>query len=277
MTVHIRVLVEGKIRSVEYFAETLDLAARFEPDGIYDVTKIHKGRRVLLLDSHFDRLEYSAQLEGFHVKIDRQAVREAIRIMLDESGLDQARLRLAIGRKRPKEIYIALEPFNQWAMELRGLRTKGIKVVTYRIERPNPVAKTNAWVHTRQAVRQKLGEGFYEVVIVNEQKELLEGFTSNFYAILDRKLYTAPAGVLPGIMRDIILQVAAEILPVKLGAVRINEIPQVSEAFLTSTSRGILPIVQIDQVRIGDGVPGRCTKTLLKHFNAWIEEHLDKI
>lgn len=67
---------------------------------------------------------------------------------------------------------------------------------------------------------------------------------------------TAGAGVLPGIAQQIIFEIVPVILPVKREAVNVREIPQFSEAFISGSSRGIVPVVEIDGITLGIGRPG---------------------
>jgi branched-subunit amino acid aminotransferase/4-amino-4-deoxychorismate lyase len=66
-------------------------------------------------------------------------------------------------------------------------------------------------------------------------------------------------------------------LPIDLHPVRLDEIPILSEAFLTSAGRGVVPIVEIDGRSITDGKPGPLTLRLREAFNAWSVAHLEPL
>jgi branched-chain amino acid aminotransferase len=107
---------------------------------------------------------------------------------------------------------------------------------------------------------------------------LLEGLSSNFFAIKDNQLWTEDKRVLSGITRQIVLDIAvSEAFPVKLTGISRAELSGISEAFLTSVSRGILPIRKIDQWVIGDGEPGLITRKLMTFFREKIESELEQI
>lgn len=260
-----------------YAVETLHEAVAMEPDGIYDVTRIYTGGKALLLDAHFDRIDHSAKLERIPMQVDRLATRKAVKTLFERSGYEQARLRFAVGYDHPDEIIISMEPFAEEAKYLAGLRAKGVAVGTHTIVRSNPRAKTNAWVRQRQKTRASLGIDAYEVIICNQTGNLLEGFSSNFYAIKSGQLYTALEGVLPGIMRKVVLEIAPDILPLVTEPVRCDGAADLQEAFLTSSTRGIIPIVKIDDIVVGDGKPGAWTKRLLDAFDQWVTAHLEPI
>jgi branched-subunit amino acid aminotransferase/4-amino-4-deoxychorismate lyase len=113
--------------------------------------------------------------------------------------------------------------------------------------------------------------------VLSEADELLEGFSSNFYGVLDGELRTSEEQMLYGIARRIVLEVAADLLPGRLEPVRRVELPGLQEALLSSSGRGVVPIVQVDECRIGDGAPGPITRAIQAGYDAWVERHLEPI
>jgi len=114
-------------------------------------------------------------------------------------------------------------------------------------------------------------------VLLDGDGYLLENLAANFYAILDGELRTAGGGVLPGIAQQIVFEIAPEFLPIKRTAVHISEIARISEAFLTSASRGIVPIIQIDVHMLGDGKPGERTHAIRGAYQRWVETHIEAL
>jgi branched-chain amino acid aminotransferase len=218
-----------------------------------------------------------ARLEGFTVELNKEAVRESIASLLAQSNYGIARVRIAISKITPDRLAITLEAFNQTFIELRRLRKDGVDVATYGISRVNPRAKTSLWVVKRAIVQSDLSKKYYEIIITNPEGYLLEGFSSNFFAVKNGSLITSKDGILPGIMRGIVLEIAQNILPVKTMRVHKDELKQLDEAFLTSSSRGIIPIISIDGTKISDGRPGHFSKALSQSLEKWIISHIEKI
>ena len=102
--------------------------------------------------------------------------------------------------------------------------------------------------------------------MLDVEGRLLEGLSSNFFAVRGGVLRTAGAGIVAGIVRATVLELAASILPVTLEPVRLNELREVDECFITSASREVLPVVRVDGQVIGDGRPGAVTRELLGRF-----------
>ena len=88
---------------------------------------------------------------------------------------------------------------------------------------------------------------------------------------------TAGVGVLPGIAQQIIFEIAPAILPVKREASNVVDIPQFAEAFISGSSRGIVPVVEIDGITLGDGHPGALTRKLSAAYAAWMQSHLESL
>jgi branched-chain amino acid aminotransferase len=274
MPTTIGILTPTGLIEADYTAPSLSEAAHHEPDGVYTLTRTYQKNYALLLDAHLDRMEESARVEGIALQLDRAALRAALRTLIEKAGYENARFRITVPRQQPDHLVITLEPFGGWSPELYE---KGVKVMTVHMERHNPSSKTNDWVAQREAAAATLPPHIFQGILVNEAGELLEGFSTNFYAIRGGELYTAGEGVLGGISRKIVLNVAPDILPVHLRPITLDEISTLTEAFVTSASRGIIPIVKIDDHIIGNGKPGLLTQQLSAAYLAWEEAHLAPI
>ncbi len=113
--------------------------------------------------------------------------------------------------------------------------------------------------------------------MVDAHGQILEGISSNFYAVLKGVLRTAGEGVLEGITRHIVLQEAAEVIPIDYRPVRVSDLTEVGEAFITSSSREVMPVIQIDDQIIGAGQPGPITQTLLEKYRACLERDAETV
>ena len=107
----------------------------------------------------------------------------------------------------------------------------------------------------------------YEGILRSEEGRLLEGMSSNFYAVLNGALYTADEGVLAGITRRAVLEIAAELLPLRPEAPHQRDMPRFTEAFLTSSGRGVVPITRIDETDRA-GTPADSPARLQKRYDA---------
>ncbi len=262
------------LQPAPFQARSLSEAALQEPEGVYTVSRTYHGDRAVLLDAHLDRLEQSARALGIPLSLDRRALRRALAQVIRQAGYRQSRFRLTIPRHSPRLVIIALEPLPAISP---SLRRRGVAVATLAMERPDPQVKSNRWIARRQQAKARLPAGTYEGILVNRAGELLEGLSSNFYAVLGGTLRTAADQALYGVARRIVLQVAPKVLPVELRPVTRAHIPHLEEAFLSSSSRGVLPIIAIDGRPVGGGRPGPRTSAIQRAYHAWVEAHLEPI
>lgn len=275
MTVVSACLAGDHLESCPTLAGSLSELALSEPEGVYTVLRTFKGNQVVLLDRHLDRLEESARLEGHSIHLDRGALRRGMGELIRQTGYSESRLRITVPYDSGCALYISLEPLDGTSP---AARQAGVAVSTLDFVRSNPRAKSNAFLSARQKAREALPGGSYEGIILGHSSELLEGLSSNFYALQAGELRTAEDGVLHGISRFIVLQVArGEGLEVDLRPARRSDISKLSEAFLSSSSRGVLPIVQIDNQPIGDHRPGDTTLRLMNAYDAWVSAHLEPL
>jgi branched-subunit amino acid aminotransferase/4-amino-4-deoxychorismate lyase len=265
---------DGDLIPPTFQADSLDEVGALEPDGIYTITRTYQSSKTVMLDEHMRRLEESARLERIDLDLDRVWLRSGLRRIIDEAGYEEARFRITIPRKNPHTALLAVEKLKSIP---DGVRTAGVSAATMCIDRPNPQAKSNRWIQIREQARRKLPEWAYEGLVCTNDGEILEGFSSNFYAVLAGELRTAKDVVLSGIARKILLHAADGLIAVSFDPINRSELSVLEEALLTSSSRGILAIVKIDKHIIGSGEPGPITQELWRRYQAWVQEHLQEI
>ncbi len=246
-------------------AESLALASLALPDGAYTTFRTYHGGRVLRFADHVRRLEETVALEGQAAVLEKEAVQRAVAQALDLTRYPESRLRITFA---PPRLFVSIEPF---APLPERCHREGVACVTLPLHRENPRAKDTRFIATAASVYGKLPPGVHEGLLVSDDGAILEGLSSNFFGIRDGVLMTEEGDVLPGITRGVVLEVAAGVLPVSRVAVRSEDLAALAEAFITSASRGILPVVRIDEVAVGHGRPGPLTRELMTRLDALIE------
>eukprot|EP00040_Diaphanoeca_grandis_P024934 m.137764 g.137764 ORF g.137764 m.137764 type:complete len:354 (-) comp29944_c0_seq2:128-1189(-) len=109
--------------------------------------------------------------------------------------------------------------------------------------RANATAKDSRWVTHRMVLEAERGLDVHEQLLEDEQGRLLEGSQTNFFAVMGDTVYTAQSGILEGTVRDVVLQVCKKAgIDVKLEAPLTKDMSKWQGAFITSTSRLVLPI-----------------------------------
>ena len=143
------------------------------------------------------------------------------------------------------------------------------------LARQSPRVKDTDLFHQALKQRKQVGRDIFEVLLT-KHGQILEGMTSNFYAIKGKTLVTAQDGILLGVTRHVILGLArGEGMSIEYRAPIVNE--KFDEAFLTSSSRGVVPIISIDNKSVGQGRVGKWTQMLSKAYQAYVEERSEDI
>lgn len=257
--------------------DSLDDLSEQIPGGVYSTFRTYRKTKALHLQHHFLRLESSATILGEKLNLDEKNLRQAMRRVLTPLPDQDYRLRLSIslGGEKP-EIYLSLEVLHTLPPEVY---LAGTKVITLTgIERKSPKAKATAFIHAADPIRKRLPAGVNEAVMIDRQGVLLEGLSSNFFAIREGKVRTAGEGVLEGITRAMVLEGVSGLgIPIEMRGVTKNDLPDLEECFITSASRGVLPVVQVDDLQIGKGKPGPLTRAITDQFQKLLETNLEDI
>ena len=150
-----------------------------------------------------------------------------------------------------------------------GVRVALVDIVRNHPGSVNPVIKSNNLLNNALAMQEAFRRGGFEGIMRNYKGELAECTMSNLFIVKGGAALTPPieAGLLAGITREFVFEVGQAIgVPVREQVLRDPDLFGADESFLTSTTRELAPIVQVDDRTIGDGRPGPVTKKLLDAF-----------
>jgi branched-chain amino acid aminotransferase len=241
------------------------------PEGAYTTLRTYGGRGVVRLDQHRRRLEESMALQGRPAAIEPATARAAIRRALDAHGHPESRLRITFS---PPRLFVAVEPFTPPPARLYEA---GVACATLDVRRENPHAKHTGFIATARKAYERLPAGVEEGLILAADGTILEGLSSNFFALVDGVLRTEEERALGGVTRSLVLEVAESLMPVERRAVQRDGLALVGEAFVTSVSREVLPVVQIDGRPVGDGRVGEKTKAIMRAFADLVPRELETL
>lgn len=256
---------------------SLDEAAPYLPQGAYTTLRTYHHTMALHLEDHFDRLEETARLAGRPEVLDRTVLRQALRMVIIQYEEDQElRLRLVLDlSENPGQVAIAASPLFP---PLAGEYASGVRTVTVTYERQNPKAKLTTAIVKAADLRKYLPNGVNEALMVDSAGRILEGLSSNFFAVKEGVLFTAEKEVLSGITRQIILEEAEQAgIPIHWGGFPVLELRMAQEAFISSSSRAVLPVRQVDDQIIGTGQPGPVTTLLSQRYQERLKNDVDSI
>jgi branched-chain amino acid aminotransferase len=152
-----------------------------------------------------------------------------------------------------------------------GVKVALVDVVRNHPGSVNPLIKSNNLLNSALAMQEAVRRGASEAIMRNFKGELAECSTANIFVVKGGAALTPPidAGLLAGITREFLFEVGAEVgVPVREQSLGDEDLFTADEAFLTSTTRELVPIVRVDDRIIGSGRPGPVTTALLAAFRA---------
>jgi branched-subunit amino acid aminotransferase/4-amino-4-deoxychorismate lyase len=256
---------------------SMDSITRQLPGGFYTTFRTYHGRtHVLGLGAHLDRLYHPLPGLGISPSVDRLELRRRLSALLETFPAAEARLRLVLAAEDGSGmVFVAIEPFQPLA---EGVYLEGVKVVTTHTHREHPELKATTFISESQSERRRLLEqSVFEGLLVRNGR-ILEGLTSNFFYMTGGKLGTAAQGVLNGVTRRQVIKLAREArMRVLYRALPLADISAIDEAFLTSSSRSLVPIITIDDEKIGSGRVGEGAQRLMHLYEIELEKGLDRI
>jgi branched-chain amino acid aminotransferase len=254
-------------------------------EGVYETLRTYHGQP-FLFDRHMRRLRKSAGMLALDVPLGDAEIDARSRDTMRAAGLGEAgreayiRILLTRGIGEltydPKatptpSIVVIVKPHVDPAAEVfeRGVRVALVPIMRNHPGSVNPMIKSNNLLNNALAMQEAFRRGGFEGVMRNYRGELAECTQSNLFIVKNGDALTPPldAGLLPGITREFLFEVGRELgIAVREAMLRDDDLFGADESFLTSTTREVVPIVQVDERTIGSGRPGRVTRALLDGY-----------
>ena len=246
------------------------------PSGLYTTFRTYADRtKVIGLRAHLDRLYPPAKTLGMSAALNQSQLREVLADLLKSLVPHEARVRLILDTsKELGDIYVLLQ-------ELRALPPEvyqeGVRVGISKASRKKPLLKQTSFIAESSSERKRLSSERFEILLTQNGR-ILEGMTSNFFYVRDGELHTAGRGVLSGVTRETVIAIARGAgIRVQYKALALREIPEIDEAFITSSSRGVVPVVKISDEVVGNAKVGKTTKQLMDLLEQKVSEIAESI
>jgi branched-chain amino acid aminotransferase len=278
--------VNGRVTDQEHAVISVFDHGFLYGEGVYETLRTYNGQP-FLFDRHMRRLRKSAGMLALAVPMTNAEIDTRFRETMSTAGLGdgpgrEAYIRILVTRGVGELTYdpaatpnpsivVIVKPNVAPPPEVfeRGVRVSLVGVVRNHPGTVNPVIKSNNLLNNALAMQEAYRSGGYEGVMRNYKGELAECTQSNLFIVKDGAALTPPldAGLLPGITREFLFEVGADAgIPVREAVLRDADLFGADESFLTSTTREVVPIVQVDDRTIGGGAPGPITRALLDGY-----------
>jgi branched-chain amino acid aminotransferase len=240
--------------------------------GVFDLL-ITYNKRPFYLKEHVQRLETSAHKIGLKLKHSNDdicaIVEETIR---RNSHHDESNIRIVytggissdgVTPEGNGYLIVMVTPKHHlpdwWYSD-------GAKLVTAEIERFIPGAKSTNYLTAVWALERAKAMDAIESIYVDRKNRLLEGTTTNFFCFKESKLITPKLDILPGITRSVLVDLVKGHFDLEIRDIVKDELSSMEEVFISASNKEIVPIIQVDDIVIGDGRPGQRTQKVMQLF-----------
>lgn len=239
--------------------------------GVFDFLRTYNGVP-FKLQEHVQRLQNSATLIGLSLPWSIAEIEEITKNTLTHNHLPEANIRIVVTGGASADfitplgqpsLMVIVTPVSEYPKEYYK---QGIKVITVPIERFIPKAKTLNYISAIGALHQAKLTNAVEALYVNSQGDVLEGTTTNFFVFRGSQLITPKEGILNGITRDVILELAKAKFEIVEQSINYSQLNHDDEAFITSSTKEIMPVIHIDELQLAQGKPGENTQILMDLF-----------
>ena len=240
--------------------------------GIFDFFRV-ADHQPLFLDDHLDRFYASAAFMKLSVSPTRQALKEAIQQLIKKNNLPFSGVRLTLTGGYSADGYLPAAPNLIMTQQPllpppAAVFEKGLRLMTYPYQRQLPQVKSIDYLMAVWLQPLLLQQGADDV-LYHQQEAITECPRANIFMVTQENVVVTPAeNMLKGITRLKVLGLAQQHYKVEERSISLTELKQAREAFITSTTKQLLPVVRVDEAVIGTGAPGPVTRQLHQAFSA---------
>jgi branched-subunit amino acid aminotransferase/4-amino-4-deoxychorismate lyase len=238
--------------------------------GVFDFFRSRNGD-IPWLEDYTNRLYNSLQLSGIDAGLSPPDFLSAVQSLQKKNGLPNGAFKVIVsggysntldsvtGSANVIILHIPWEPPDPKLLE------RGVNLVSHPYIRPNSEIKTLYYFNTLRLHRKLVDYNAVDVLYYSDT--VSEASRANIFMVKDNIIYTPESHILKGITRKHVLLLFPEI---RIEDIPSDNLPDYNEAFITSTSRDITPVVNIDGRNIGNGKPGPVTREIMSAFRqAW--------
>jgi branched-chain amino acid aminotransferase len=276
-----QICLNGKYVSKEKAAVSVFDHGLLYGDGVFEGIRVYGGR-VFKLDEHIERLFNSAKAILLKMPVSKEGMKAKIIETLKKNKLKDAYIRAVITRgpgdlgldpnKCPKPTYFIIAA--KIALYPEKFYRDGLNVITVPTRRNNPEAlspkiKSLNYLNNIMAKIEANNYGVLEAIMLNKDGYVAECTGDNIFIVSKGELITPPTylGALEGITRGCVMELGREMgLTVSEKVFSRFDMFVADEAFLTGTAAEIIPVVKVDDRKIGPGKPGPVTLELIEKY-----------
>jgi branched-chain amino acid aminotransferase len=247
--------------------------------GVFSTIRVVDGV-LFAFDRHWARMKRDALLMRVPFPTDPQAFENSLLKLVEANQAWNATLRVVVIRnqgglwegpgERSFDVAAMTANIKTWPATVR----LGVVPQARHAENTFAGTKVLSWAQNLTWLEEAQAQGFDEVVLLNERDEVAEGTSANIFAVYENAVCTPPlaSGCLPGVTRNLLLEekfVAG--IDVVERTMRLEDLERANQVFITSTTRGLLPVAFIDSLSIRN--EGDVCARLQDAFEKYVQEY----
>lgn len=240
--------------------------------GVFDFLRTYRKHPFRLWD-HLKRFEASAEEIDIPMSLSLNGVAEVIESLLEKAPYPEANIKIFLTGGQSSDQYLPEDKptFFAFVYPIKPFPEKmyrdGVALVTEMFERPYPTCKSIHYLPAIVSIRRAQKQGAHDVLFLNHQNKVLETGTANFFGIKGKTVVTPDEDIIFGITRQVVLELLEKKgISVEVRSIDLSEMATFEGAFITSSSKEIVPVVQVDAF-VFPIHP--LVKTLMKDFTAY--------
>jgi len=258
-------------------------------DGVFEGIRSYD-RLIFRLKDHIDRLYISARAIVLKIPLAKEEMVEAVCRTIVKNNLDNAYVRLIVTRGTgdlgldprkckggPSVIIIA----DKIKLYPEKYYKQGLAIITARTQQNsiyalNPAIKSLNYLTNILAKIEAVSSGREEAIMLNAKGYVTECTGDNIFIVKNNIVYTPPlsAGLLEGITRDAVIEIAKKKkIKLKQKNFKLNKVYNADECFLTGTAAELIPVIRVDNRKIGNARPGDVTSMFREEFHKITKVH----
>lgn len=239
-------------------------------DGVFETLRTIGGK-LFRFEEHYQRLLSSAEQILLPIPVDAPTLLKNIEDLISANQIKEARVRVTVTRGvgpaglsiecKDQAVIVTAEELVTFDY------ASGVKVITYEMQRNLPTIKSLSYLPSVVAKAYAGKAGAFESILIDEAGFAREGALSNFFMVKDQQVITPIDKVLIGITRQLAIDRAMELgFEIIQRDIKKAELYEADELFLTFTTGGVVPVIQVDQQILG---VGKITEQLRKNYNSF--------
>lgn len=236
--------------------------------GVFDFFRSRNGSIPWLRD-YRERLFSSLEKAGLDTDLDPAQFESIIRELQHKNGLENGAFKIIVTGGYSDNLEFVTGKANVAVLNLEWRKPPlesfehGVNLISEYFVRPNPEIKSLYYLNTLR-LEKKLRE-YQAVDVLYHTESISEASRANLFFVKDGHIITPASNILKGITRK---QLLALVKNIRVEEIRIDQLYDFDEIFMTSTSRDVTPVVRVEGRAIGKGTPGPLTREIMSAFQA---------